>query len=154
MALGTPQGDTIQIPLARFLHDVLPALPPSIVPSQMVGRLVASGSTCSLSKPITSRGRWRGFAQDPAESWQQEKESFHHLKGVVSSILKVGGRPSSVTYHHTPNDLSSSRGRRDQYLPDSLLLSQPEMHWDNMVTFGELRKEDTEEDRQEVSAPV
>ncbi len=150
----TPQGDATQLPLALFLNNVLPPLPTDIDPLRLVHILTSSYPKSSSQKAITSKGRWRGFAQDPAESWQREKESFRHLKGIVHSILKAGGHPLPVAFYQTPSDASSSRGRLEQYLPDSLLLSEPDMCWDNVVTFGELQKHDSDADVQEVRATI
>lgn len=152
--LRTPQGDATELSLALFLDNVLPPLADGVVPAQLVDKLMSPHSKSSSQKAITSKGRWRGFAQDPADAWQHEQESFRHLKGVVNSILKVGERPSPVTFYQTPSGISSSRGRRDEYLPDAFLLGQQGLHWSNIVTFGELRRHDSEEDVQEVRAIV
>ncbi|KAF7794453.1 hypothetical protein EIP86_005587 [Pleurotus ostreatoroseus] len=144
----TPTGDATKVTLPFFLNHILPPLPTGLVPTEIVDMLAASPGNSSR-KPITAKGRWRGFAQDPADLWQHGNESFRHLKGVVHSILKVSGHSSSIKFHQTRTGLSSRRGRRDEYLPDALLLDGHELGWNSIAAFGELRKGSTSEDIEE-----
>ena len=153
-AIDRIYGDTIQISVDRFLNNILPPVPDDIVPAELVTMLMASKagtpSARSTPKAITTKGRWKGFAQDPIDSWQYGNRPFLRLKGVLNSILKASGHSSSRKYHQTAIERSSRRGRREEYFPDVLLLEGKVPDWSNIIIFGELRKEDDYEDVEDV----
>ncbi len=83
----TSTGNWIQLPLDYFLIHVLPPLHPHLDVNRIVENLKSSGK--KSRRAITARNRWRGFAQDPAESPRPESRSFEYLTDVVQAITKA-----------------------------------------------------------------
>lgn len=145
--ISTPHGEANIVPLDYFLHNILPSLRDSLVVTQAVQRLLRR--TKGSSNPITLRGRWRGFHQDPVHSCRDAKQAFGPLKDIVGSILKVSGL-KSLPFAFCQNPASPVLDRAENALPDAFFSYGPVADWTDLVAFGEYQKGDTREDVLEV----
>ncbi|KAJ3541551.1 hypothetical protein NM688_g6067 [Phlebia brevispora] len=147
--LETSQGGAVQIPVAQFLDEILPPVRHFLSPSRIVDALLHWSDDFAKQKPITAKGRWRGFTDNPAESSYPERDSFHHLGHIVRAVFKAGGsKQTNVTSYLNPARVMSGR-RQVGYLPDTYLSTGRGTRWTDMVALGELKKYDEAEDVQE-----
>lgn len=149
--LTTPHGEAARIPLDVFLHSVLPPLQETLDVSQVLDKLLSRDQK-SFS-PITLKGRWRGFPEDPRNSRSQPQKVFLPLRNVVASIIKASdpGEISSSLYQNpaVPYTIYASH-RKSMTLPDAYFSSRPVNNWTDIAAFGEYQKGDTRLDVSEV----
>lgn len=150
--LLTPFGHATQLPVIIFLQNVLPPLPDGISPSKTLGHLVSPTGKSPTHRPITQKGRWRGFPADPAETGTTQRKVFRNIQNVFSSILQASGSsavPVSFIHNSPPSQIKVKRHSKS--FPD-LCLACGDNTWASMLTFGELTKTSTQQDIREVLA--
>ncbi len=152
----TPLGECIQLPVDYFLEHVLPPLHPQMDPRKMVDILKTRGN--KSRRAITTHGRWRGFARNPAESLRDESHVFKYLADVVQAIAKVAGvddADPTVRFQNNPHGGSDYDLRDDNSLPDAYLhlhnTLNDTVNWMDIAVPGEYRKVSSHVDLQCVS---
>ena len=149
--LETPNGDAIIVPLHIFLDTVLPRLKDHIDMNQFMKKLL-SRDMKSFS-PVTLRGRWRGFPQDPQNSRFPVHRAFTSLKSVVGSILQAGNVSKTafaLTQNPTAAYTSYLSQRESDTLPDVYFSYGAVQGWSDIAVFGEFTKGSSEDDILEV----
>lgn len=156
--LMTPIGWSKQVPIRLFLDHVLPPLRHSLDVTQIAEQLCGPPGTTSRNTPITSRGRWRGFAQDPARSERSEQSAFCWLKSAFSAITKasssaVGAIEPVLHFHNNTNCVMRSTARTASTLPDSYFsLDESRLPTPSTIgVCGEHKKSDCDSDIRDVS---
>lgn len=162
--LQTPQGLALQLPLDAFLTNVLPPLRPGLHATTIVSALTTNVSNFVFYGPISSRGRWRAFAEDPIDMEGPARQVFRALEDVIRSICKASGLgstpnhfqcnpksiPTSICHDDDPLQYPfpyppcpTNILRDDNLLPDSFLHigQRPCCLWSDIIAFGELRKD-------------
>ncbi|KAF7797922.1 hypothetical protein EIP86_009129 [Pleurotus ostreatoroseus] len=143
--LATPQGDAIITPLHIFLDTVLPRLKDHVDMDQVM-RKILSRDMKSFS-PVTLRGRWRGFPQDPQNSRLPVHRVFTSLKSVVVSILqaaKVSKASFTLSQNPTAAYTSYLSQRKPDTLPDVYFSYDSVRGWRDITVFGEFSKGSSE----------
>ncbi|KAJ3539526.1 hypothetical protein NM688_g6348 [Phlebia brevispora] len=155
--IQTPRGRAVQIPLASFLHNVLPPLQPGLDPMKVVNTLLRARKQSSAGNAITRDGRWRGFPQDPSKAECPEDISFRPLRNVSRGITRAAGlKKDPMSFHHNPTPRMLSDRRDISSLPDVYFLNSDEQtpNWRNIAVLGELKKAATFDDIEDVCTPV
>lgn len=136
--LQTPQGLALQLPLDAFLTNVLPPLRHDLHPKKVVATLAATNTKAASHRPISSRGRWRGFAKDPAKMKGPAKNVFQALENILQSIIEATGlEDAPAPFRCNP---------REDSMPASFLYCGRGRLWSEILALGELKKTATARD--------
>lgn len=163
ISLQTPAGKAVQVTASHFLNTILPPLPEKLDVNQILKRWKRCYKKSSSQKPITLRGRWRGFPQDPAASRSSRKTSFKHLLDVFNAIrnastVEPAAASRRLQNNPHPVEMSSCDTRDYNSLPDAFFLScakEPQQaDWWDVEIVGEYNKTNDEVEIQEVSHRV
>ena len=145
--MPTPKYVTVQY----FLDHVLPSLPPHIEVPEIFHKLQDAGTA------ITMSGRWRGFADDPADSARGMKKSFKYVVEMVNAIARAAaGQPTETvfSFHNNTHCVMNFDSRNTDTLPDAWVSSGESPSWDRIAVCGEYKKFDDPEDVLEVSSSI
>ncbi len=151
-------GDSIRIPAVDFLHHILPPLHPRLDTAKIVSVLKQGGK--GSRNAITSKGRWRGFAQEPATNNRHRSRTFERLQDVVQAISKATGLKEVRTTVAFQNNYNGGLGlchreRNFETLPDAYLLLRSTLghgvKWMDIAVSGEYEKGLSTSDDREVS---
>ncbi|KAF7790435.1 hypothetical protein EIP86_001390 [Pleurotus ostreatoroseus] len=150
---STPLGPATVLPIDLFLYHALPPLKHDLVINEVADRLMRTGENLSACNPVIVEGRWRGFAQDPADMECRPDVAFTHFSDAVSAIVKatyVNGDDltGSISFKNNPRHTEKVIYRKEGDLPDAYFLSSELPAWANIIASGEYEKTDTEEDRE------
>ncbi|KAJ3558272.1 hypothetical protein NM688_g1021 [Phlebia brevispora] len=146
--ISTPHGAAMVIPVKFFLDHVIPPLLPNSDPARVVNALLRTGKRSSGRKPISLQGRWRGFAQNPADSHHPPQKVYSHLGDIVQAIHEASG------VEHLPMLLRQGSPCK-MYWCDRDEDSLPDVHfshgnsvqkWTDIAVFGELCTTDRRQD--------
>ncbi|KAJ3552165.1 hypothetical protein NM688_g4296 [Phlebia brevispora] len=141
--IQTPHGRAVQIPLASFLHNVLPPLQPGLDPMKVVYTLLRTRKRSYAGNAITRKGRWRGFPQDLSKAECPKDISFRSLRNVSRGITRAAGlKKDSMSLHHNPTPRMLSESRDISSLPDVYFSNSEEKthNWHDIAVLGELKK--------------
>lgn len=152
--LLTPLGHATQLPIECFLQHVLPPLPHDVHPTKILDYLLHAENFSAAQRPITQKGRWRGFPTDPAQMKTTQRQVFRRIENVVSAVLHASGSsvtPKTISFLHNSPPRQTKITWTEDFLPELCLFRGETASWSSMVTFGDLRKTATEKDAQEVN---
>ncbi|KAJ3524187.1 hypothetical protein NM688_g8604 [Phlebia brevispora] len=144
-SLCTPQGPAYEVPIQLFLQYVLPPLPRGLEVAQIISELTSIGKKSSLQKPITLKGRWRGFPVDPSSSKDPDRMSFRNLPSVFHSILKAGSTKANrlracLQFQNNAACAPRPLDKSICTLPDAFWFRGTQCSWSTIAVSGELRK--------------
>lgn len=152
--LKTPAGEAIQVTTREFLDTILPPLPGKLDANLVLRRWKRCYKNSSSQKPITLKGRWRGFPQDPAASPRSTKTSFKYFVDVVNAIrmastTEMAGVSRRLQNNPHPVEMTSCDTRDYNSLPDAFLVSSTEkgtqnVDWWDVEVVGEYNKTEDE----------
>lgn len=156
-ATQTPLGRATRVSIAYFLDHVLPPLPSTVDPDEVLAKMQRAGK--KAGRPITKAGRWWGFATDPARADRCEETSFVHFADMVRAVAKASASNGTNTPRkllHNPRQGTWSHLRQDADLPDAYVVShetsQQGAEWADVCVAGEYRKRNRDLDRDVVRA--
>ncbi|KAJ3559366.1 hypothetical protein NM688_g392 [Phlebia brevispora] len=157
--LDTPQGTPHEVPIELFVKSILPPLHSGLVVDEVVRKLEKSGKKSSPQKPVTLKGRWRGFAVDPESARESEKTSFRNLEPVFRSILKaavtkVRDCSSPLCFRNNSACIPRSWNRCSDTFPDAYWLREAHCSWSNIAVSGEYKKGNTNSDEHDNAVKV
>ncbi|KAJ3552022.1 hypothetical protein NM688_g4376 [Phlebia brevispora] len=139
---STPHGDALIIPVAAFLARVAPPLRHDLDAARVVNDLLCT----SKRWPVIQNGRWRVFAQDPADLVKPLTKRYKGLENIVEAIHKVTGAVETPHLLHQCSQRamgSADRGEHD--LPDVCFShGRRARQWTDVAAFGELHEKDSE----------
>ncbi|KAJ3557297.1 hypothetical protein NM688_g1545 [Phlebia brevispora] len=145
--LDTPRGTPYEVPLESFIKSVLPPLPSGLVVDEVIRKLEKTGKKSSSQKPITRKGRWRGFPVDPESTRVPEETCLRNLEPVFRSILKAAatktGRRSSLRFQNNPVCVTWSLDRTWDTFPDAFWSRESGCSWYDIAVSGEYKKKET-----------
>lgn len=143
-----------EVPLQRFFDDLLPKLRHGLDPERVLDTIKTSKTSSSC---LTKRGRWRGFAKDPARCDYPVHQTFSHLEGVVKAVVRASSSSSgdtnpALTFESNATPITASQERTTGTLPDAFFLtgdSEPTLK--TIAVCGEYQKEDSPDCVEDVS---
>ncbi|KAJ3557299.1 hypothetical protein NM688_g1547 [Phlebia brevispora] len=145
--LDTPRGTPYEVPLESFIKSVLPPLPSGLVVDEVIRKLEKAGKKSSSQKPITRKGRWRGFPVDPEATRVPEETCLRNLESVFRSILKAAatktGRRPSLRFQNNPACVTWSLDRTWDTFPDAFWSRESGCSWYDLAVSGEYKKKET-----------
>lgn len=147
----TPTTFAIETPLTFFLENVVPPLRHGFEPAKIAQSLLRTGKRSSAQKPITLKKRWKGCAQDPADSTRPEEKCFAFVEKAVQAVIKAAGsKETTVAFHNNPTPVMTENARDWNVLPDAYLSRGSGREWSDIVAFGEYHKGDGKEEIDDV----
>lgn len=158
VAFHTPIGSAKQLPLQRFLDHVLPPLCHGTDPAQVVQLLRTSPRRFTSARPITQKGRWRGFTVNPADSTHLEEDAFRWLTAAVDAIIRASNSIEAgnaaeprLQFHYNEECVTTSTARSSRTLPDSFMSMGDTSTWSTIGVCGEYKKSADHPDIEDVS---
>ena len=155
--IRTEVGIAQQVPTEYFLQHIIPLLHPEINLRKVLTKLRRTGkkSRCSLTK----QGRWRGFAEDPADIGRGREATFTRFGDMVNAIVRAGAPEGSsyLSLVHTLGDIPPT-DPDGCYYPDAYLAphgsSSDEPSWDGMSVLRWYEMNDDDDDIERVRTVV
>ena len=144
----TTAGTCRIITVHEFLEQAAPHLRYNLDIDRIIRRLRTSPRKPSPQKAITKRGRWKGFAKNPAETSRAEREAFKYLGVAVGELVKASklkGKDVQPFLHFENNancDPTCPYRDGSDTLPDAYLYHGLSPSWRSIAVCGEHQKYD------------
>ena len=151
----TAAGTAQQVPLEYFMQHVLPPLRSDIDPQKVVSKMRRTKNKAKRS--ITRAGRWRGFAEDPADIARCDEAFFLHFTKLLEAIVQCSAPRDAQTslslVYRRDGDLDRDHDR--YFLPSAYMTRSRGPHyngaWGDMSVLSWYSTGDDQSDCETVS---